>query len=100
MTKHANFKDFLLRKNLKAYQDQVLILKCILLNNKNSAKIRFKIMLKLHKLYRDLLGNKLKNRCMSSTKVRAVSRITNLTKSSFRETLRWGKLCGFRKSSW
>ena len=99
MTKHANFKDFLLRKNLKTYQDELLILKCILLNKKNSSKTRFKIMLKLHKLYRDLLGNRLKNRCMASTKVRAVSRITNLTKSSFRETLRWGRLCGFRKSS-
>jgi ribosomal protein S14 len=88
MTKHANFKDFLLRKNLKTYQAELLILKCILLNKKNSAKTRFKIMLKLHKAYRDLLGNRLKNRCMSSTKVRSVSRLTNLTKSSFRETLR------------
>jgi ribosomal protein S14 len=88
MTKHANFKDFLLRKNLKTYQDELLILKCILLNKKNSAKIRFKIMLKLHKLYKDLLGNRIKNRCMSSTKVRSVSRLTNLTKSSFRENLR------------
>jgi len=100
MTKHANFKDFLLRKNLKIYQEDLLILRCLLLNKKNSQKTRFKIMLKMHKLYRDLLGNKLKNRCISSTKIRSVSRLTNLTKSTFRETLRWGKLCGFRKSSW
>ena len=88
MTKHANFKDFLLRKNLKTYQDDLLVLKCLLLNKKNSQKTRFKIMLKMHKLYRDLLGNKLKNRCISSTKIRSVSRLTNLTKSTFRETLR------------
>jgi ribosomal protein S14 len=88
MTKHANFKDFFLRKNIQKYQADFLVLKFLLLNRKNSKKIRFKIMLKLHKLYRDLLGSKLKNRCISSTKIRSVSRITNLTKSTFRETLR------------
>jgi ribosomal protein S14 len=37
---------------------------------------------------------------MFSTKVRAVSRLTNLTKSSFKENLKWGKLNGFKKASW
>jgi hypothetical protein len=88
MTKHANFNDFSLRKNLKRYRERLLVLKCLLLNEKNSPKIRFKIMLKMHKVYRDLLGNKLKNRCISSTKIRSVSRLTNLTKSTLRENLR------------
>jgi len=57
-------------------------------------------MLKMHKLYHSLLGNKFKNRCIFSTKIRSVSRLTNLTKSSFRENFRWGKLSGFKKASW
>ncbi len=100
MTKYSNFKDFKLRQNLKNKQLKILILKSFLLNKENSKKLRFKIMLKLHKLYNNLLGNKIKNRCMFSTKIRSVSRLTNLTKSTFRENLRWGKLNGFRKASW
>jgi ribosomal protein S14 len=29
-----------------------------------------------------------------------VNRLTNLTKASFQENLKWGKLSGFRKASW
>lgn len=100
MSKYANYKDFHLRKRLKINQDNTFILKSFLLNEKNSKKIRFKIMLKMHKLYHDLLGNRFKNRCMFSTKIRSVSRLTNLTKSTLRENFRWGKLNGFRKASW
>lgn len=88
MSKYANYKDFHLRKRLELNQRNILILKSFLLNEKNSKKNRFKIMLKLHKLYNDLLGNKVKNRCIFSTKIRSVSRLTNLTKSSFRDNLR------------
>ncbi len=100
MTRHGNYKDFVLREKLKFKQNKILILKSFLFNEKNSKKIRFKIMLKMHKLYQSLLGKHFINRCMFSTKVRAVSRLTNLTKSSFRENLRWGKVSGFRKASW
>ena len=100
MSKHANYKDFSLRKRLKLNQKNTFILKSFLLNKKNSKKNRFKIMLKMHKLYHSLLGNKFKNRCIFSTKIRSVSRLTNLTKSSFRENFRWGKLNGFKKASW
>jgi hypothetical protein len=88
MSKHANYKDFYLRKRLKLNQNSIFVLKSFLLNAKNSKKIRFKIMLKMHKLYKDLLGNRLKNRCIFSTKIRSVSRLTNLTKSSFRDNIR------------
>ena len=100
MSKHANYKDFYLRKRLKLNQNNIFVLKSFLLNTKNSKKIRFKIMLKLHQLYKDLLGNRFKNRCMFSTKIRSVSRLTNLTKSSLRDNIRWGKVSGFRKASW
>lgn len=88
MSKHANYKDFYLRKRLKTNQNTLFILKSFLLNKKNSKKIRFKIMLKMQQLYKDLLGNKFINRCIFSTKIRSVSRITNLTKSSLRDNIR------------
>jgi len=100
MTKYANYKDFNLRKNLEKNQKNIFLLKSFLLNQKNSKKIRFKIMLKMDRTYNTLLGNKIKNRCIYSTKIRSVYRVTNLTKSSFRDNLRWGKVTGFRKSSW
>jgi ribosomal protein S14 len=99
MSKHANYKDFFLRKQLKLKQKNTFILKSLLLNEKNPKTIRFKIMLKMHKLYKDLLGVKFKNRCIFSTKIRSVSRLTNLTKSSLRDNIRWGKVTGFRKAS-
>ena len=100
MTKYSNYKDYKLRKDLKTKQKDFFLIKSFLLNKKNNKKIRFKIMLKLMRDYRSFLGNKFKNRCIFSTKIRSVSRITNLTKSSFRENLRWGKLSGFQKASW
>lgn len=100
MTKYSNFKDFNLRNKLKKNQMNTFILKSFLFKEETSKKMRFKIMLKMHKMYHSLLGNKFKNRCVFSTKIRSVSRLVNLTKSTFRETLRWGKLNGFRKASW
>lgn len=100
MTQYSNYKDFTLRKNIKLKQSNIFILKSFLLNKKSSKKIRFKIMLKMHRLYNALLGNKFKNRCIFSTKIRSVSRLTNLTKASFKDNLQWGKLNGFKKASW
>jgi ribosomal protein S14 len=37
---------------------------------------------------------------MFTKEVRAVFRITNLAKSSFKNSLSWGKVSGFKKSSW
>ena len=100
MTKYSNYKDYNLRKQLKINESDIFILKSFLLRTETSKKIRFKIMLKIHKLYNGLLGNKYKNRCMFSTKIRSVNRLTNLTKASFKDNLKWGKLSGFRKASW
>ena len=88
MTKHANYKDYFLRTKLNKNQIDKFILKSLLLNEQNSRKTRFKIMLKIHRLHKEILGNKFKNRCIFSTKIRSVSRLTNLTKSSFREYFR------------
>ena len=87
MTKYSNYKDYYLRNQIKNKQEKMLLLKSFLLNQKNTKKIRFKIMLKLIKTYHSLVGNKIKNRCVFSTKVRYVSRVTNLTKASFRTAL-------------
>lgn len=99
MTKYSNYKDFLLRKKIQAKQKNILILKSFLLNQKIDKKIRFKIMLKFNRNYNRLFANKIKNRCMFSTKIRAVNRITNMTKSTFRDYLHSGNVTGFRKAS-
>ena len=67
---------------------------------KDWTKVEQDLQQKVHKLYNNLLGNKFKNRCVFSTKARAVTRLTNLTKASFNENLKWGKLNGFKKASW
>lgn len=100
MTKYSNYKDYANRIKKKEIQKKLLILKSFLLNEKNSKKIRFKIMLILTRNKLTLGSNKIINRCMYSTKIRSVSRITNLTKSSFRDNIRWGLINGFKKSSW
>lgn len=100
MTHYSKYKDFRLRKQLEKKELNIFVLKSLLLNKKISLKTRFKIMLKIQSLYKHLLGNKIVNRCMFSTKVRSVSRLTNLTKSSFKENLKWGNLSGFKKASW
>lgn len=88
MTKYSNYKDYSLRQKLKIKQKKMFLLKSLLLNQKTSKKIRFKIMLKFDRNYNTLIVNKIKNRCIFSTKIRAVTRLTNLTKSSFRDHLR------------
>jgi len=100
MTTYSKYKDFTLRKKVHKNELNILILKSFLSNKKISKVMRFKIMLKMNRLYKGLLGNKYKNRCMYSTKIRAVNRMTNLTKSSFKDTLRWGNVSGFKKASW
>lgn len=100
MTKYSNFKDYKLRTNLKKDHEKIFLLKSFLLNQQKNKKFCFKIMLKLSRTYNTLIGNKIKNRCIFSTKIRSVYRITNLTKSTLRENLRWGKVTGFRKASW
>lgn len=100
MTKYSNYKDNIRRQNLKQKQINIIILKSFLKNEYNSKSYKFKIMLKMNQLYQETLGNKIKNRCIFSTKIRSVSRLTNMTKASFKENINWGQLNGFRKSSW
>lgn len=99
MTQCSLFKDYKIRQNLKKKQKNLILLKAFVLDEQNSKKNRFKIMLKIDRFYADLKHN-VKNRCMHSTRTRAVSRITNLTKASFKNALTWGNVSGFRKSSW
>jgi hypothetical protein len=37
---------------------------------------------------------------MISTKVRSVSRLSNMTKATLKKNIQWGRLNGFKKSSW
>ena len=100
MSRHANFKDFHNRKKFEQNQKKILILKTLLLKGEKVNKNKLEIMLKIQQLHGALSKTKIKNRCMFSTKIRSVSRLSNLTKSAFRENFRWGKLSGFKKASW
>ena len=99
MTKYSKYKDYNNRKNLILRYKDLMVIKSFLLNQKKDKKIRFKIMLKLNQTYNTLHGNKIKNRCMISSKVRSVSRLTNLTKAFFSENLKTGSISGFKKGS-
>jgi len=98
MTHFSLFKDFKIRKILQKKQKHFFLLKGFVLNQQIDKKSRFKIMLKIDRLYANLKHN-YKNRCMHSTRTRAISRLTNLTKASFKHSLTWGNVCGFKKSS-
>lgn len=100
MTSYSRYKDFIYRKDKQKNQMNLLILKSFLLDSNLSKTTRFKIMLKMNDEFSLLLGNKLQSRCIYSSKIRSVSRISNLTKASFKNNLHWGKVNGFRKSSW
>lgn len=88
MTHAFKYKDYKLRKNLKNFQENILLLKFFLLKEKLDRKTRFKIMLKFQRTYKGLFGVRYKNCCIFSTKTRSISRISNLHKSFFREYLR------------
>lgn len=101
MTQYGNYKDFYFRNKLKKLQKNKLTLKFFLSNSIIDKKIRFKIMLKYQQLYKkNISQNKIKNRCMISTKVRSVSRLSNMTKATLKKNIQWGRLNGFKKSSW
>lgn len=86
MTQYSLFKDYKTRQIIQKKQKNFFLLKALLLNEQNLKKNRFKIMLKIDRIYADLKHNA-KNRCIYSTKTRAVSRMTNLTKASFKNAL-------------
>lgn len=100
MTHYSKYSDYKIRQNFKNKQINWLILKYFLYNTKIAKNIRFKIMLKMNKFYKSFLKNRIKNRCMVSTKVRSVNRTSNLTKAFTKNYLSFGKLNGFKKSSW
>lgn len=101
MTQYGNYKDFYLRNKLKKLQKKMLTFKFFLFNTMIDKKTRFKIMLKYQQLYKKKISqNRLKNRCMVSTKVRSVARLVNMTKATLKKNIQWGKLNGFKKSSW
>jgi ribosomal protein S14 len=99
MTHYSKYKDYKIRRSLKITNIKLFVLKYFLKDSNKSKNFRFKINLKIQKLYSDAFQTKVKNRCIHSTKVRSVSRISNLTKASFKDNLNFGKVNGFTKSS-
>ena len=99
MTHYSKYKDYIIRKQLKNKNKKIFILKFLLQNTRESKNFRFKIALKLQEIYNKNFQTKIKNRCIQTTKVRSVSRLSNLTKASFKSSMNFGKLNGFKKSS-
>ena len=98
MIKYKRYKDFSYRKNLKK-NEQLHFLFTYLLQKKKKKKInKFKLMLKKQLLYK-LINTKIINRCINSNKIRSVTRVTNLTKNSFKHYYSLGDIMGFKKSS-
>jgi hypothetical protein len=87
MTHSSKYKDYFCRQQLKKYQKKILILKYLIKNTNFSKSFRFKLMLKMQLLRQKNLKNKIKNRCMFTSKVRSVSRLSNLTKASFKSSI-------------
>jgi len=100
MTHYSKYKDYIRRQKLKKTFINIFVLKYLINNLQISKSVRFKIMLKLQKLHKNTHFNKIKNRCIVSTKVRSISRTSNLTNAFFKKNINWGKINGFRKSSW
>lgn len=100
MTHYSKYKDYQNRQNLKKNYLNLFALKYLLKNSKMPKYLRFKLTWKIQKLQKEIHFNKIKNRCITSTKIRSISRISNLSKAFFRNDLNWGKINGFRKSSW
>jgi len=86
MTHYSFLRDLKLRKDKKQNEKNFILLKSFLHNEKNDKINRFKLMLKFYSINDDFSVNN-KNRCMFTKEVRAVSRITNLAKSSFKNSL-------------
>jgi hypothetical protein len=86
MTYYSYSRDLKLRKLKKQNEKILLLIKSFLHNEKISKFNRIKLMLKFSSLSQGFVKNS-KNRCMFTKEVRAVSRITNLAKSSFKNSL-------------
>ena len=87
MTHSSKYKDYFYRQQLKKYQKDILVLKYLMKNIDISKSFRFKLMLKIQLLRKKNFKNKIKNRCMFTSKVRSVSRLSNLTKASFKSNI-------------
>jgi len=100
MAAYSKYKDFFIRQQLKNIQYNKYVWKYLLLNQHKNKINHFKIMLQIQQeINATSMGNKHKNRCMFSSKVRAVSRITNLTKATMKSNLAEGGIVGFKKAS-
>lgn len=98
MIKFKKYKDFSLRQNLKK-NEQLHFLFTYILKKKEKKKINiFKLMLKKQLIFKSI-NTKIINRCINSNKIRSVTRLTNLTKNSFKHYYTYGNIMGFKKSS-
>lgn len=100
MTHYSKYKDYKNRQNLKKNYINIFVLKYLLKNSQMPKYLRFKVMWKIQKLHDKTHFNKVKNRCITSTKVRSISRISNFSKGFLKNHLSWGKINGFKKASW
>jgi hypothetical protein len=87
MTHYSKYKDYVRRQKLKKNFITIFVLKYIIKNLKITKNIRFKVMLKIQKFHKYNQINKIKNRCIVSTKVRSISRVSNLTNAFLKKNI-------------
>ena len=97
--KNNQYKDYKLRKNISSLELDQIFFKSLLLNENISKEYKFKIMLKLQMVYKNLFKNRIINRCFRIGKNRSILRDFNLSKQELKKDFSSANICGFKKSS-
>lgn len=98
MVKSFKYRNYLLRKNLSNKTLKYFSMKYLLLNKNIKFNLKFKIMLIFQKNYK-FFPSQINNICIETNYPRSIMRLTNLSKSKFKERYAEGQMTGFRKSS-
>ena len=82
------------------YEDQRRQLKADLLNDKIEEGQKEKLLQKLRELPRNSSKTRIRNRCVSTGRGRAVHRLFKLSRIALRRKANGGEIPGLRKASW
>lgn len=88
------------RREACKYELSRLVLKSIIINRSLGEQERFRAAIKLSGLPRNSSKTRLRNRCVSTGRGRAVYRFCKLSRIKLRDLVGAGKLPGVTKSSW
>jgi small subunit ribosomal protein S14 len=97
--KHLLARDIRKRKLVLKNEKNYIILKSLVMNQQLLITERRAIFEKLDKLRR-LSKVYVRNRCFLTGRARSISRLLHMTRMQAREAISFGKIIGFKKSSW